>query len=103
MKFLLAYLAYAIGMAVALARRGFWSPPALGAKPNTQRIQRVLVIGATGGTGGELVSQALEQGYEVTALVRDPTKLAITHPRLTTMRGDVLDPGSVEAAVRGQD
>jgi nucleoside-diphosphate-sugar epimerase len=39
----------------------------------------------------------------VTALVRDPSRLPIAHPRLRVVRGDVLDYGSVEAAVRGQE
>lgn len=35
--------------------------------------------------------------------MRDPSRLRIEHPRLTVIRGDVLDPKSVEAAVRGQE
>jgi len=34
-----------------------------------------LVIGATGGTGRQLVQQALEQGHQVTAFVPKPKKL----------------------------
>jgi len=63
----------------------------------------VLIVGATGGTGRQLVEQALERGHVVTALARDPSALRIEHPRLTVVRGDVLDYRSVEAAVRGQD
>ena len=104
MKFLIAYLVYAIGMAVAMARRGFRSPPpAPQAAASGQQIKRILVIGPTGGTGRELIAQALEQGYEVTALARDPAKLQGTHPNLKVLRGDVLDPSSVDAAVQGQD
>lgn len=64
---------------------------------------RILVIGATGGTGRQLVAQALERGHDVTAFVRSPRKLRIEHPRLAVATGDVLDPASIEAAVRGQD
>jgi uncharacterized protein YbjT (DUF2867 family) len=64
---------------------------------------KLLVIGATGGTGRELVRQALERGHEVTAFVRNPRRLRIAHERLTIARGNVLDCASVEAAVRGQD
>lgn len=103
MKFVLAYLVYAIGMTIALARRGFRSPPASQPASSAQPMTRVLVIGATGGTGRELVAQALEQGYAVTALVRDPVKLQLTHPRLTVLRGDVLDTQSIDSAMRGQD
>jgi len=62
-----------------------------------------LIVGATGGTGRQLVAQALEHGYEVTVLVRDPSRLQVVHPRLTVVQGDVLDAGSVEAAMRGQE
>jgi putative NADH-flavin reductase len=86
-----------------MARRGFWSPAVQGPGSSAQHIRRILVIGATGGTGREIVAQALEQGYEVTALVREPAKLQLTNPQLTVLRGDVLDPQSLDAAVRGQD
>jgi putative NADH-flavin reductase len=49
------------------------------------------------------MTQALERGYAVTALVRDPSRLPIVHPRLTVIHGDVLDADSVDAAMRGQD
>ena len=64
---------------------------------------RLLIIGATGGTGRELVRQALESGHEVTAFVRTPARLRVAHERLTVVQGDVLDRASVEAAVRGHD
>src|SRR2546428_11933945 len=63
----------------------------------------LLIIGATGGTGRELVKQALERGHQVTAFVRTPARLRLAHERLTVVRGDVLDLSSVEAAVRGSD
>jgi uncharacterized protein YbjT (DUF2867 family) len=37
--------------------------------------KRLLVLGATGGTGQQIVSHALDQGHDVTALVRSPQKL----------------------------
>ena len=64
---------------------------------------KLLIVGATGGTGRELVGQALERGHHVTALARDPAKLDLRNERLTVARGDVMDFVSVEAAVRGQD
>ena len=64
---------------------------------------RVLVVGATGGTGRQLVQQALDQGHQVTAFVRDPAKLQIEHANLRTVKGNVLDYASVEAAMRGQN
>ncbi len=64
---------------------------------------KLLIIGATGGTGRALVEQALERGHNVTAFVRNPAGPAVQHDRLVVARGDILDPASVEAAVRGQD
>ena len=64
---------------------------------------RVLVFGSTGGTGRELVRQALDLGHSVTAYVRDPSKIQdLEHPSLKVVRGDVLDPVVVEGAVGGQ-
>ncbi|MBX2991270.1 MAG: SDR family oxidoreductase [Bacteroidetes bacterium] len=63
----------------------------------------LLIVGATGGTGRELVKQALAQGHKVTAFVRNPADLKITHNNLTIAEGDVLDYVSVEKAVRGND
>ena len=63
----------------------------------------LLIIGATGGTGRELVRQALDQGHKVTAFVRNPGKFHLQHPNLTVAKGNVLDPVSVESAVIGKD
>jgi putative NADH-flavin reductase len=63
----------------------------------------LLIFGATGGTGRALVERALDQGHLVTALARKPTALAMKHGDLTVARGNVLDYGSVEAAVKGKD
>jgi putative NADH-flavin reductase len=65
---------------------------------------KLLVFGATGGTGREVVQQALAQGHEVTAYARNPARLGdITHPGLQVVRGDVLDAAAVEKAVLGHE
>jgi len=64
---------------------------------------KLLVFGATGGTGGRLVQQALQQGHVVTAFARDPGKIHLAHDNLRVVRGDILHPDSVETAVAGQD
>ncbi len=66
-------------------------------------LMRILIIGATGGTGRELVRQAIERGHHVTAFVRSPSNFKIQHERLGVLQGNVLDRASVEAAVEGQD
>ena len=62
----------------------------------------LLIVGATGGTGQQIVTQALERGHQVTALVRRPPR-AEPRPGLTPVVGDVLNPGSLESAMQGQE
>ena len=64
---------------------------------------KIIIFGATGSIGRNLVSQALEQGHEVTAFVRDPARFDMKHPALTIATGDVLDAGSVQQAIPGHD
>ncbi|MCE7980061.1 MAG: NAD-dependent epimerase/dehydratase family protein [Caldilinea sp. CFX5] len=64
---------------------------------------QILIIGGTGGTGQQLIRQALEQGHKVTALARNPSAFAINHARLTIAQGDVLNVDSLAQAVAGQD
>ena len=64
---------------------------------------RILIFGATGGTGRELVSQALQSGYDVSAFVRDPAKVTAVDSRLRVVQGDVQRPESLLAAIPGHD
>jgi putative NADH-flavin reductase len=59
----------------------------------------VLVFGASGRTGREVVKQALAQGHSITAFVRAPAKFDINQAHLTVVQGDVADYASVERAV----
>jgi putative NADH-flavin reductase len=61
------------------------------------------IFGATGGTGRQLVEQALEEGHTVTVLVRNPAAFPIQHERLSLVQGDVRDRARVETVVAGQD
>jgi putative NADH-flavin reductase len=63
---------------------------------------RIVVFGAAGSTGRELVEQALAAGHEVVAAVRRPEKV---QPRagLTVVQADVADRAAVRAAVAGSD
>ena len=64
---------------------------------------QLLIVGATGGTGVELVKQALGHGHSVRALVRDPGKLKVVHHRLEVVQGDATDRKVVADAVAGQE
>jgi putative NADH-flavin reductase len=64
---------------------------------------KLLVFGATGGTGRQCVDQALAQGHQVTAFVRQPAALAVQHPDLTIIQGDITDRDAVQRAIPGHD
>jgi putative NADH-flavin reductase len=66
---------------------------------------KLLVIGGTGGTGRQVVQQALDAGHEVTLLARDPSKVSLQHPHLTVVAADVTDLhlASLTRAIRGHD
>jgi putative NADH-flavin reductase len=63
----------------------------------------LLIIGATRGIGFQLLKQALEAGHTVTALVRDPQKIAKQHERLKLIQGDILDLEVVQRAMAEQE
>lgn len=64
---------------------------------------RLTIFGASGTTGRRLLERAIAEGNEVTAFVRNPSKLAAHHERLSVMGGDVFDPGRVGEAVAGSE
>jgi putative NADH-flavin reductase len=64
---------------------------------------KLVIFGASGGTGHFLVEQALAKGHEVTAFDRHPGALTIQDPKLFRIQGDVFDAAQVEAAIAGQD
>lgn len=63
----------------------------------------IAIFGATGGTGRQLVEQALQQGHHVTVLVRDPARLPLSDPQLTVIEGNVLDAEPVNQTVDGAE
>jgi len=64
---------------------------------------KVIVFGATGGTGQATVQELLEGGHEVTAFSRHADRLEIHSERLHLLAGDALDSEDVERAMSGQD
>ena len=64
---------------------------------------RVLVFGASGKTGREVVRQALARGFQVTAFVRDTARLPLAHAHLRLLKGEITDPQGVARAVEGQN
>ena len=103
MTLLLIFILYAVCLSLGLARNGLRLGVVRSTEAPSQTPTRILIVGATGGTGRQLVEQALERGFTVTALVRNPSRLRVDHQRLKVVQGDVLDPTSIEAAMDGQD
>ena len=64
---------------------------------------KILVLGASQGTGALSVREALARGHQVTAFARTPEKLQVTHASLTLRTGNFHDATSVDAAVAGHD
>ncbi|MFL5908005.1 MAG: SDR family oxidoreductase, partial [Solirubrobacterales bacterium] len=63
----------------------------------------ILLTGATGVVGGELLPALLGQEEEVRVLVRDPRKLGEHRVDVRIALGDLRDPFSVRHAMRGVD
>lgn len=66
-------------------------------------MKRILLYGATGRTGGLIVAYALQKGYAVTALVRNPDKLVVKSDHLTVIRGLPTNLADVRRAMQGCD
>jgi len=64
---------------------------------------RLLILGATGGTGRALLSQAVGRGHEVTAYVRSPRKLDPPVNRVTVHHGDPRSACELATVLPGHD
>ena len=64
---------------------------------------KIVVFGASRGVGMEVVKQALAAGHIVTAFVRSPNTVTLTHPNLALFKGDSMDKEAVEKAISGQE
>ena len=63
---------------------------------------KIALIGSSGFVGSAALDEALQRGHRVTALAREPAKIA-ARPGLTVVKADVLDAAQVAAAVEGHD
>jgi putative NADH-flavin reductase len=64
---------------------------------------KIALFGATGGSGYHVLLQAMELGYGVKALARDPSRLPTGYSGLTPIAGNVLDQAAVNECVSGTD
>jgi putative NADH-flavin reductase len=66
-------------------------------------MKKILVFGASGGTGKQFVEQALQAGYSITAVIRNPDVFAMRNPNLKIIKGDVLAPSTYAKEFEGSD
>jgi putative NADH-flavin reductase len=66
---------------------------------------KLVIFGATGGSGRQIIEKALEQGHTVKAFARNPARLngKQENPNVQVVQGDVMDTNAVEQAVQGAD
>ena len=63
----------------------------------------IVVLGANGGIGNQVVLQALNAGHKVTAILRTPGNLEISHTNLQIVQGDVMKPNTLEEHLENKD
>ncbi len=63
----------------------------------------VLLLGATGFSGSEVLRQLLSSSHQLTLLVRDPRRLPPLPSTVTVLQGDALQPDDLRRALLGQD
>src|SRR5438128_12360178 len=64
---------------------------------------KLVVLGATGATGLEVVRQATERGHSVTAFVRAPDRVGAGKNQIAIKKGDMLDSYQLAQAIEGHD
>ena len=64
---------------------------------------KLLVLGATGGTGLAMVREAIERGHSVTAFVRSPERLKPFGDHITIRQGNLLNAAELEPVIKGHE
>ena len=70
---------------------------------STNPSRKILVVGATGGSGRAAIAALTADGHHVTAFSRNAERLRSEDPKITTINGDVMNRADVDHAVAGQD
>ncbi|MCD8510984.1 MAG: NAD(P)H-binding protein [Bacillus sp. (in: Bacteria)] len=65
---------------------------------------KIVILGASGRVGAELVRLGLKGGDEITAFVRNKDSFAhVNHPNLTVFEGNALNPEAVYKSIQNQN
>jgi len=64
---------------------------------------KVALIGASGFVGSAVLKELTDRGHTVTALVRHPEKISLTHPQLSVVAADVADQAQLAELLAGAD
>jgi len=64
---------------------------------------RIVLFGATGLTGNEILKQAIEDEHKVTVIVRNPNSIESEHPNLIVKEGDILKLQSFDDVIKDSD
>lgn len=64
---------------------------------------KIAVVGAAGTIGRRIAEEALRRGHEVTAVVRNVSKLDEYKDKMNIVEADAVDPSSIAEAVKGHD
>ena len=64
-------------------------------------MKDVLLIGASGFIGSAILNEALNRGFEVTAVTRNPEKITVENPLLHKVKGDILSKKSLQPLLKG--
>jgi putative NADH-flavin reductase len=64
---------------------------------------KLVILGATGGTGLELIRRSLLHGHSVTAFVRTSDRLEEFRDKITIRQGNVLDQNAMAQVLQGHD
>lgn len=64
-------------------------------------MEKIVLIGASGFVGSAILAEALERGFQVIAVVRNPDKVTLRHPNLEIMQADVSSVDVVGKVCKG--
>jgi putative NADH-flavin reductase len=98
-KLLIVVCALVLSGCVSHDRQALPLPVADGSNAPKKNVT-IALLGATGLAGGYILDQALAEGYDIRALARTPLKLERYEDQITIVKGDALDPASIEALLR---